>query len=232
MKHAPSSFSLVLQVGAIMFATVLVVLVFFRIRPSVLPPLTLQESLHTVIERTTPASVMIVDNQGIIWGWVLIDVSTVLTSKHILQIGKKYAVRLSDDEIVWGTPVALHTDLDLALIALDQEQTSFVHPIASQASLQAGDFVLGFGTLPQSRSFIHHFGIISEVGASLTLGNRTLGWLILTDIPFQAWYSGAPLFNLRGELIGINTAFSVGESVGWATPVDAILLTDWRKTLD
>lgn len=68
MKHSHSSFSLVLQVAAIMFATVLVVLVFFRIRPSVLPPLTLQESLHTVIERSTPATVMIVDDQGIIGG--------------------------------------------------------------------------------------------------------------------------------------------------------------------
>lgn len=232
MKHPPSSFSLVLQVGAIMFATVLVVLVFFRIRPSVLPPLTLQESVHAVIERMAPATVMIVDDQGIIGGWVLVDVSTVLTSKHILQIGKKYAVRLSDNEIAWGTPVALHPDLDLALLALDQEHASFAHPIASQASLRAGDFVLGFGTLPQARSFIHHFGIISEVAASLTLGNRTLEWLILTDIPLQAWYSGAPLFNLRGELIGINTAFGVGENVGWSTAVDRAVLEDWIESMN
>jgi hypothetical protein len=68
MKHSPSSFSLVLQVGAIMLATLLVVLVFFRIRPSVLPPLTVQESVHDVISKNTPATVMIVDESGIIGG--------------------------------------------------------------------------------------------------------------------------------------------------------------------
>lgn len=56
--------------------------------------------------------------------------------------------------------------------------------------------------------------------------------LIVTDIPFQGGYSGAPLFNLRGELIGIHTAFGVGENVGWSTPVDQKLLTDWKKSLN
>lgn len=66
MKHSPSSFSLVVQVGAIMLATVLVVLIFFRIRPSVLPPLTLQESVRSVLEKTSPAVVMIVGDRGVI----------------------------------------------------------------------------------------------------------------------------------------------------------------------
>ena len=66
MKHSPSSFSLVLQVAAIMVATLLVVLIFFRIRPSVLPPLTLQESVQSVIKKTSPATVMIVGDSGII----------------------------------------------------------------------------------------------------------------------------------------------------------------------
>lgn len=68
MKHSPSSFSLVLQVGAIMLATLLVVLIFFRIRPSVLPPLTFQESVHAAISKNAPATVMIVDDVGIIGG--------------------------------------------------------------------------------------------------------------------------------------------------------------------
>lgn len=84
-----------------MLATLLVVLIFFRIRPSVLPPLTLQESVQSVLEKTSPATVMIVDDRGVIGGGVLIDSTTVLTSKHLLQIGKRYGIRFADDEIVW-----------------------------------------------------------------------------------------------------------------------------------
>lgn len=110
----------------------------------------------------------------------------ILTSKHILQIGKKYAIRLSTNDIAWGTPIALHPDLDLALVALEREHTSFVHPIASEASLRAGDFVVAFGVLPESRTFVRHFGIISELNTSLTVDNSVFSGLILTDIPFQA----------------------------------------------
>ena len=231
MKHSPSSFSLVVQVWAILWATLLVVLIFFRIRPSVLPPLTLQESVQSVIAKTSPSSVMIVDESGIVWGGVLVDSSTILTSKHLVQIGKRYGIRFSDNDIVWWSPIALHPDLDLALVALEKEYTSIARLVASRTVLRPGDFVIGHGVLTQTQSFVHHFGIISDTRATLTLGDKRMTGLILTDIPFTWGYSGSPLFNLQGELIGINTAFGSSVGVGWSTPVDDIFMADWKKTL-
>ncbi len=185
MKHSPSSFSLVLQVGAIMLATLVVVLIFFRIRPSVLPPLTLQESVQSVLEKTSPATVMIVDDRGVIGGGVMIDSTTVLTSKHLLQIGKRYGIRFADDEIVWGSPLALHPDLDLGLVVLEKEYVSFAHPITSQALIKKGDFVIAHGIISQIPSFVRHFGIISDTQTNLVIGDKIIHNLILTDIPFQ-----------------------------------------------
>lgn len=231
MKHSPSSFSLVLQVGAIMLATLLVVLIFFRIRPSVLPPLTLQESVQSVLEKTSPATVMIVDDPGVIGGGVLIDSTTVLTSKHLLQIGKRYGIRFADDEIVWWSPLALHPELDLALIVLEKPYSHFAQPISSHVFLKAGEFVIAQWVLAQAQSFVRHFGIIADTRANLTVGDKTIRNLILTDVPFQWGYSGAPLFNLKGELIGIHTAFGANTWVGWSTPVDESIIADWKKNL-
>lgn len=185
MKHSPSSFSLVVQVGAIMLATVLVVLIFFRIRPSVLPPLTLQESVRFVLEKTSPATIMIVGDRGVIGGGVLIDASTVLTSRHLVQIGQRYGIRFADNEILWASPLALHPDRDLALLSIEKKSPHFIHPITSQALLRKGDFVLAHGVLSQIPSFVHHFGIISDTQATLTVGDKRMNGLVLTDIPFQ-----------------------------------------------
>ncbi len=231
MKHSPSSFSLILQVGAIMCATLLVVLIFFRIRPSVLPPLTFQESVHAAISKNAPATVMIVDDAGIIGGWVMIDSTMILTSRHLVEIGKRYGIRFGDNDIVWWSPVALHPDLDLALVLIEKSYPNTAQIIASSSSLQAGDFVIAGGVLPQTQSFTYHFGIISDINATLMVPKQMRG-LILTDIPFRGAYSGGPLFNLRGELIGIHTAFGVDGNVGWSTPIDQGLIGDWKKVLN
>ncbi len=231
MKHSPSSFSLVLQVGAIMLATLLVVLVFFRIRPHVLPSLTFQESVHAAISKNAPATVMIVDDVGIIGGWVVIDSTMILTSKHLVEIGKRYGIRFADNDIVWWSPVALHPELDLALILIEKPYSHIAQIVTSSTSLRPGDFVIAGGVLPQMQSFTHHFGIISATNATLTIQKQMRG-LILTDIPFRGAYSGWPLFNLRGELIGIHTAFGVDGNVGWSTPVDQGLIGDWKKVLN
>ncbi len=121
--------------------------------------------------------------------------------------------------------------MDLALIFIEKPYSSAAQIISSSSSLRAGDFVIAGGVLPQIQSFTHHFGIISSTDATLTLQKQMRG-LILTDIPFRGAYSGGPLFNLRGELIGIHTAFGVDGNVGWSTPVDQRMMADWQKTLN
>lgn len=233
MKQSPSSFSLLFQVASIMVATLLVVLVFFRMRPSISPPLSIQELVHNVIETTSPAVVMIVGKDGISGTGVTIDTQgTILTSKHLIRVGERYGIRFSDNEIEWARTLALHPTLDLALLKLEiRHATTEIPIIASQTLLQSGDFVVAFWALPSSSSFITHFGILSQMYQSLTVGNQNLSWLLITDIPFRAGYSGWSLVNLRWELIGIHTAFSADENTGWSTPIDSIMLDQWQESV-
>lgn len=62
---------------------------------------------------------------------------------------------------------------------------------------------------------------------TVRFGTSTITGLLLTDIPFQPGYSGSPLVNLRGELIGIHTAFGGERQLGWSTPVDEEMIRAW-----
>lgn len=176
MKQSPSSLSLVLQVVSVMIVTLLVVLIFFRMRPSVTPPLSIQESVHNIIDTISPAVVMIVNKDGISGTGIMIDrEGTILTSKHLITAGERYGIRFADNEIEWARTLALHPTLDLALLKLEiRHATTEIPIIASQTLLQTGDFVVAFGVLPSSPSFITHFGILSQMHQSLTVGNQNL----------------------------------------------------------
>jgi S1-C subfamily serine protease len=231
MKHSPSSFSIILQVGAIMLATLLVVWIFFRIRPTMLPALTLQESIHTTLETLSGATAILTEDQRVIGSGVLIDSSLLLTSKHLVQIGKTYDVRFSDTHTVKWVPIGLHPDLDLALLVLEKAQANSVPIITSQALVSPGDFVIATGAITSQWSLIHNLGIISATDTFLNVWGKILSWLMLTDIAFHAGYSGGAVVNIRGELIGINSAYVSESGAGWSTPVDASLIAQWRETL-
>lgn len=174
MKKISPSLVPILQVGSIMVITLLVVLIFFRMRPSILPVPTLQESVYNTIDIISPAVVMIVDRDGISGAGLIIDTQgTILTSKHLIQTGARYGIRFANNDIEWARPLAFHPTLDLALMKLEVTHTTpQVAIISSQALLRSGDFVLAFGALPSSQSFMTHFGILSEMNQSLTVGQK------------------------------------------------------------
>jgi S1-C subfamily serine protease len=231
MKHPPSSFFLVIQVGVIVCITVLVVWFFFQLRPSILPVPTLQSSLHTLLESSAPAVVMIINQEKIIGVGSCINERTIITSKHLIHSGQRYSVRFSDKNTSWVTPIFLSEESDIALLWSDRPCTSFLETISSQALLKPGDFVVAYWALPTSSVFISHFGSISALDQYVSIDDQSLKGLILTDIPFQAWYSGWPLLNLQGELIGIHTAYASRENIWWSTPIDASLLVELQKNV-
>lgn len=232
MKKSPFSFSLLFPTTSIVLMIFFVVFIIFSLRPSSPTP-NLQDQIHVTQGTVSRATVMIVGKEGITGAGVIIDEKgTILTSKHLVQMGERYGIRFADKEIEWARPVSLHPTLDLALLTLEtHKKRSFVPVIASQVFLRPGDLVVASGTLPESQSFVSHLGMLSAINQSLHVGDKTFTGLLLTDIPLQAGYSGGPLVNLRSELIGIDTAYETGGHVGWSTPVDAYFLREWRKDL-
>lgn len=175
MKKHTSPFTSLSQVIYVLVTTFVVVFVLFRFRPIDTPVLTLQESLHSIISSVSPSVVMIVDTSGVIGTGVLIDRNTILTSKHLLQEGKRYGVRFSDNDIEWASVKSLHSTLDLALLTLVAPHgNSFPSFVLSQAGFQSGDFVIAFGVLSQGPSFMQHLGILSQMNQTLTINQKTI----------------------------------------------------------
>src|SRR5262249_54141368 len=110
---------------------------------------------------------------------------------------------------------------DLALIKITATQSLPTVPLGSSATLQVGDWVLAIGD-PFGLGETVTAGIVSAKGR--VLGAGPYDNFIQTDASINPGNSGGPLLNLKGEMVGINTAI-VSQSggnigIGFATPID------------
>jgi S1-C subfamily serine protease len=170
------------------------------------------------------AVVMILDEGGIIGTGTLIDAQTVLTSKHFVAEGKRYGVRFMDASLASVASLSLHPSLDLALLSLDLPHRTQYPRISSQKPSLQGP-VIAFGTQTQDTTIAEHRGVVLSQSESLEIGGNLFTGLLLTDIPFQSGYSGGPLMNLDGEIIGVHTAYEPSGKSGWSTPVSREIIS-------
>jgi Do/DeqQ family serine protease len=157
---------------------------------------------------------------------VIIDAQRglVLTNNHVVGKADDIQVTLADGRTLTGETVGTDEDTDVALIRIPAERLHAV-PIADSAQLRVGDFVVAVGN-PFGLGQTVTSGIVSALGRS---GLPGLGYqnFIQTDASINPGNSGGALVNLRGELVGINTAiFNPGGSgagnigIGFAIPSD------------
>ena len=153
---------------------------------------------------------------------VIVDAKAglVLTNNHVIEGADELSVTLADGRTLQGEFVGADPDTDVALIRIPAERLRAV-PLADSTSLRVGDFVVAVGN-PFGLGQTVTSGIVSALGRS---GLQGLGYqnFIQTDASFNPGNSGGALVNLRGELVGINTAIfspsggNVG--IGFAIPV-------------
>ncbi|MGQ0801396.1 MAG: Do family serine endopeptidase [Pseudomarimonas sp.] len=153
---------------------------------------------------------------------VIVDAEAglVLTNNHVIAGADELSVTLSDGRTLAGEFVGADPDTDIALIRIPAEALTAVPLAASAASLRVGDFVVAVGN-PFGLGQTVTSGIVSALGRS---GLQGLGYqnFIQTDASINPGNSGGALVNLRGELVGINTAIfspsggNVG--IGFAIP--------------
>lgn len=119
--------------------------------------------------------------------------------------------------------IAVDPAADLALIGLSGAPALPEARLGSSRSVQAGDWVLAFGS-PFGLEQTVTQGIISNKRKSLVIGGVAYGEMLQTDAPINRGSSGGPLVNLKAEVIGINTAiygpYGVFSGTGFAIPVD------------
>ncbi|MGE3103913.1 MAG: DegQ family serine endoprotease [Lysobacterales bacterium] len=158
---------------------------------------------------------------------VIIDASQghVLTNNHVIDGADDIEVTLADGRTLKARLIGTDPDSDVALIEIPAERLSAV-PLADSSGLRVGDFVVAIGN-PFGLGQTVTSGIVSALGRS---GLQGLGVqnFIQTDASINPGNSGGALVNLRGELVGINTAiFSPsGGNVGIGFAVPSALAAD------
>ena len=149
------------------------------------------------------------------------DKGFVLTNNHVIHKADEIVVTLNDGRQLIAELIGTDPGSDVAVIQIPADNLTEL-PIADSAQLRVGDFVVAIGN-PFGLGQTVTSGIISALGRS-GLGIEGYEDFIQTDASINPGNSGGALVNLRGELIGINTAIlapsggNVG--IGFAIPTN------------
>jgi serine protease Do len=171
-------------------------------------------------------------------GLILTKEGVVITNRHVVpNANDKVSITLSDGTELDQVEVLGRTNatdpLDVAFLKIKDAKGKELKPAAlgKSADVKVGDRVVAIGNaLGQFQNTVTS-GIISGFGRSIQAGDssgsaqtETLLNLFQTDASINQGNSGGPLVNLKGEVIGINTAVAGGgaENIGFAIPIDDI----------
>lgn len=158
---------------------------------------------------TNLGSGVIVDSRGYI-----------LTNNHVISGADVIWVKLSDGSTYKASVVGKDERTDLALLKISRARPFPVAVLGDSDLIKVGDVVLAIGN-PFGYSETVTLGIISALGRGL--GEDKRGYYIQTDAAINPGNSGGPLVNMRGEVIGINTAIKTAGypgniGIGFAIP--------------
>lgn len=148
----------------------------------------------------------------------------ILTNAHVIEDADKVTVTLKDGREASAQLVGVDKDSDVAVIQIQLDGLTQI-PLGDSDILEVGDFVVAIGN-PFGLSQTVTSGIISALGRS-GLGIENYEDFIQTDASINIGNSGGALVNLRGELVGINTAIvapaggNVG--IGFSIPINMAL---------
>ncbi|MDX2222978.1 MAG: DegQ family serine endoprotease [Rhodospirillaceae bacterium] len=152
---------------------------------------------------------------------VIIDAKNgyVMTNHHVIDGADEVLVRLKDDREFTAKVIGSDEGTDIALLQIKAENLTSL-PLGDSKSMKVGDFVIAIGS-PFGLGQTVTSGIVSALGRS---GINIEGYedFIQTDAAINPGNSGGPLINLKGEVVGINTAiFSASGGnigIGFAVP--------------
>lgn len=180
---------------------------------NVASPSSQQESLVALYDNVSAGTVAILTDQGSGSGFVYNGDGHIITNFHVIDGANVIEVRFTSGFMAYGTVIGTDTDSDLAIIKVDAPADE-LHPLplGDSDSLKVGQTVIAIGN-PFGLDTTMTVGIISALGRTLdaireTPDGRpfTAGDIIQTDAAINPGNSGGPLFNINGEVIGINRA--------------------------
>jgi serine protease Do len=156
-------------------------------------------------------------------GVIISDDGYILTNNHVIRNADKITVVLSDKRQYVGRVIGNDPKTDLSVIKIEADTISSI-PIGNSDSLKVGEIVFAIGN-PFGLNQTITMGIVSAVGRA-NVGIADYEDFIQTDAAINPGNSGGALINVRGELVGINTAmFSTSggyQGIGFAIPSNMV----------
>jgi serine protease Do len=166
-------------------------------------------------------------SRGLGTGFLINSNGEILTNNHVIEGAQLIEVQLDDGRRFGADVVGRDSRVDVALLRL--KGTAGVAlapaPLGNSDEMEVGDWVLAIGN-PFGLSQTVTTGIVSAMGRTgrdVPLDPAGYYSFIQTDASINPGNSGGPLLNLRGEVIGINTAVNrAGQGIGFAIPINMI----------
>jgi serine protease Do len=155
-------------------------------------------------------------------GFVIDPQGVIMTNAHVVEGAEKVIVTLNDGRELTATEWVSDERSDVAIVRVQSDNPLPSVPLGDSDTVVIGDWVLALGN-PFDIGTTVTQGIISAVGRNTGINERES--YLQTDAAINPGNSGGPLVNLRGEVVGMNTAISTRsggyDGVGFAIPVNS-----------
>lgn len=151
-------------------------------------------------------------------GFIISKDGYILTNEHVIEHSNNIIVTLADEKEYKARVVGRDPKTDIALIKIEVPEDLPIAPLGNSDKLKIGEWVFAIGN-PFGLSHTVTVGIVSAKGR--VIGTGPYDNFIQTDASINPGNSGGPLFDTKGEVVGINTAIMAsGQGIGFAIPID------------
>ncbi len=152
-------------------------------------------------------------------GFIISPDGYILTNNHVVDKARDIKVALSDGRVLEAKLIGTSKEIDIALIKVEAAGLPSVE-LGDSDTLEVGDWVTAIGN-PFGLNHTVTAGIVSAKGRVIGVG--PYDDLIQTDAAINPGNSGGPLFNMRGQVVGINTVIiATGQNLGFAVPISMV----------
>ena len=212
--------------------------------PPILPtpgdPAEAESTLEALYEQVLPGVVSIQTGTSLGSGFVIDNEGHVVTNQHVVEGASQVEVSFASGFKAYGTVIGTDVDADVAVVQVDAPAEQ-IHPLAlgDSNTLNVGEQVVAIGN-PFGLSGTMTLGIVSGLGRTQIAhvdpesgGSFSTADIIQTDAAINPGNSGGPLFNLQGEVVGINqsirteafnstTGNAVNSGVGFSISINLV----------
>ena len=169
--------------------------------------------------------------KGLGSGFIIDKAGTIITNNHVVSGGNAIEVVLSNDKTVEGKIVGTDPTTDVAVVKIEPPDGIDPIPLGDSDAVAVGDWVVAIGN-PLGLTHTVSAGILSARGRTTKDvplkpigGGEAYFDFLQTDAAINPGNSGGPLLNLKGEVVGMNTAINAaGQGLAFAIPINMVKL--------